>query len=324
MMQVKETILIFGVSSFVGSSLAEFFKNDYKVIGTYHSEPVWIEGVTTIPVDIIKREQVQLAIFTFRPKYTIYAVGLSSLTECEQNTQMADALNTAGLFNVAENSQRYKSRLVYISSSFIFAGLDKTYLEKDTPDPNTAYGNQVASAEFYIQKNCLNYIIFRCCQFYGKSLRATRPNFFEQVQTNIAYEKEFYCDDNLRIGFLDIYYLGMCLKIAFTKGIKNRLFQIASKDVCTYYEFARYYSKVFKTNEDLIQKGRWKFPLRLLQAGDRYSESPVYQLDVKNLEGFFKVSLPSIGESLLFTYQRFHGKKKKNSLSSSSGDIKFI
>ncbi len=323
-MLTKETILIFGVSSFVGSSLAEFFKNDFKVVGTYFSEQVFIDGVTTIPVDVIKREQVQLAIFTFRPKYIIYAVGLSSLLECDQNPQLAEALNSAGLFNVTENSQRYKAKLIYISSSFIFAGLGKNYLEKDTPDPNSLYGNQIASAEFYIQKNCLSYLIFRCCKFYGKSLRVNRPNFFEEAQIKIGKGEDLNCDDVMKLGFLDVYYLGMCLKIAFNRGIKNRLFQLSSRDVCTHYEFIKLYAKIFKTGEDSIQKGRWKFPLRLLQAGDRYSETPAYQLDVKNLEGFFKVSLPSIEESLHFSFDRFHGRKGKSKLSESVGDITFI
>ena len=148
--KTTKTILIVGISSFVGSNLAEFFKKDYRVVGTYHKTPVRVSGIHTIPCDVLKKDEVQFALFTFKPDYTIYCVGLTNLAFCHEAPEYADALNTMGLFNISESCMRYKSQLIYISSAFVFGGENKRYLEMDIPDSLTTYGKTKASAEFYI------------------------------------------------------------------------------------------------------------------------------------------------------------------------------
>ena len=59
----------------------------------------------------------------------IYCVGLSSINECHKNNELAEALNTSGLFNVTEFCQRYRTKICYMSSGFIFAGEKKNYFE---------------------------------------------------------------------------------------------------------------------------------------------------------------------------------------------------
>ena len=56
----KKTILIFGLSSFLGSNLADFFKKDYRIVGTYNKNTVKIPGILTIPCDVLVKEEVLL------------------------------------------------------------------------------------------------------------------------------------------------------------------------------------------------------------------------------------------------------------------------
>ena len=115
----QKVILIFGISSFVGSNLAEVLKKDFKVVGTYFNNPVSIKGVVTFPCDVLKKDDVQMALYTFRPDLTIYAAGLNSISDCDENVDYADALNSGGLFNVTEFCQRYKSQICYLSSCYV-------------------------------------------------------------------------------------------------------------------------------------------------------------------------------------------------------------
>lgn len=166
---------MFGASSFVGSNLIEFFKKDFKVIGTYHKTYVSIPEVLTVPCDVLNKDEVQLILFAFKPDITIYCVGVSSIVECAKSSDLADALNTSGLFNVAEYCQRYKSQICYISSGYVFGGERKNYIEMDIPDATTVYGKTQAAAEFYIQKTSLNYVIFRACNLYGRGINPVKP-----------------------------------------------------------------------------------------------------------------------------------------------------
>ncbi len=322
----RKTILIFGISSFVGSSLAEFFSKGYRVVGTYHKNPVSIPGVMTIPCDVLAKEEVQLVLFATKPDITIYSVGMSSIVDCALEEERADALNTSGLFNVTEYCQRYKSQIICISSNFVFSGEDRQYLEMDIPDPNTIYGKTQASAEFYIQKSSLNYLVFRVCRLYGRGVLGTRQTWFEKFQKYINARKNIEVDDYVHTGFLDVYYLGLIIKMAIDKNIQNRLFQISSSDKMTFYEFVKTYTEVFGESDHNVSRTRWAYPI---MASAHTGSAPVdnklhFKMDVSNVEGFLRVKLPEIKESLEFTFRRYKGVKKSSRKLDSGDGITFI
>ena len=315
--------MIFGVSGFVGSNLAHFLSADYKVIGTYHKNRVSIPGIPTIPCNVVNKEEVRLALFTFRPDIAIYCAGLSSVYECYKNEDMADALNNVGLFNVIEFCQRYKAQVCFLSSSHVFSGEKKSYIEMDTPDANTIYGKNQTAAEFYIQKTGINYIIFRCCRLYGRSLNPFRSTWFEKLQRKIILKEIIVCDDYIHSGFLDVSYLAIILKMCFQKKVSNRLFQVSSNDIYTYCQFAKMYCEIFRENPDVIEKGTWKFPMvkgsHIPQGKDLY-----YDLNLSNIEGFLNIQMPTVKESLEFTLLRLNGKVDQGRKKRSKSAIEYI
>ena len=323
-MTTRKTILIFGISSFVGSNLAEFLKKDFKVVGTYYSTPVKIPGVLTLPCDVLNKEEVQLVLFSVMPDIAIYTAGLSSIIDCSKSKSLADKLNTIGLFNVSEYCQRYKSQICYISSNQVFGGEDKYYLEMDIPDANTTLGKTKASAEFFIQKNSLNYLIFRCCNFYGRGINQNQMTSFEVLQEKLKRNKNVTCDNMVFDGYLDINYLAMIMKICFDKDASNRLFQISSSDHMTFNGFANEYCKVFGESEELISKGRWHFPFKAATTSNYDGGELYFKLDVSNVEGFLNIKFPSISDSLKFTYKRFNGEESTAKKNLGSEGIKFI
>lgn len=319
----RKTICIFGISSFLGSNLADFLKKDFKVVGTYYKNPIKIDGVLTVPCDVLTKEEVQLVLFAFRPDITIYSVGISSVLDCSKKEELADALNTSGLFNVAEYCQRYKSQICYISSSFVFAGEDKKYIEMDIPDANTVYGKTQASAEFYIQKTSLNYVIFRCCKLYGRGVSANRESFFEKLQSAIKSGQNINADAFVSTGYLDVYYLAMILKICFDKNVMNRLFQITTKDIGSFYDFSKSYCEVFGENSSAVSKGRWAFPT-IAGQGNSGGDDINFKLDISNIESFLNIDLPTIKESLEFTFKRLNGEKNNKKKKTKGEGVNFI
>ncbi len=321
----RKTILIIGVNSFLGSNLAEFFRKDYRVVGTTHKKNNPLPGILTLPCDVLNKDEVQLVLYAFKPDLVLYCVGLSSLKECADTPNNCDALNSAGLFNVAELAPRYGARIVYFSSQFVFSGANKNYNEMDNPDVITQYGKAQASSEFYLQKSSLNYLIFRCCRFYGRGVNPLKNTFFEQLQKNLKNNQGAVYDDFLHQGFLDVYYLGMILKMCIDKNISNRLVHLSSQDMMTHYEFAKLYCEVFHESDGLINKGKWHFPIAKGSNLEKLEEHLYYKLDILNIEGLLKIKMPTIRESMEFTYKRFHGAKNATKSVSKGGEgISFI
>lgn len=317
-----KTILIFGLNSFIGSNLAEFFKKDYRVAGTYHKTPVHIPGVLALPCDVLKKNEIQLVIYMTRPDIVIYAIGVRSVFDANEKNELADALNTNGLFNVAEYAQRKRAQICSITSHYVFSGMDEEYVEMDIPDADTVLGKSQSSAEFYIQKTALNYLIFRCCNLYGRSSSMYQENFFETLQRKIFSGETAEMDDCVRAGFLDIMYLATIMKLCFEKGVNNRLFQVSSSDIMSYYQFAKTYTRVFHESEQSVVKRAWNFPLMGgLKPPDRMLN---YSLDNLNIESFLNIKMPTIEESLKFTFKRFNGEDKKSKRKSKGDGINYI
>jgi len=314
----QKVILIFGISSFVGSNLAEILKKDFKVVGSYYKNPVSIKGIVSFPCDVLKKEDVQMALYTFRPDITIYAVGLHSINDCDENVELAEALNSAGLFNVTEFCQRYKSQICYISSCYVFGGGDKKYVETDIPDSVSLFGKTKATAEFFVQKTSLNYIVFRCCNLYGRGISVTKSTWFEKLERSTFEGESMIWDNHVFAGFLDIYFLGLLIKMCFENMIRNRVFQVSSSDVITFYDFAKMYVKTFGAPDGLVAKGKWNFPL-LSYVELSLMEQMNFRMDYSNLESFLNISLPSVQESLNFTKKRLCSTSTEGSKKTKKG-----
>ncbi len=302
---MRKTILILGASSFVGSNLLESLKDEYRVVGTYYQTPIDIPGVLSLPCDVLRREAVQNLVGLVKPDLIIYAVGLSSLTDCQQNPKLADALNTSGVINSTMASDRYGSKFVLLSSAYVMSGENQIFKEGDAPFPNTNYGGTFSASEFYVQKSCLNYFILRCPVLYGRSYNPFELNWFEMIERTLSLDKSLYADDSVVTGFLDIKILAKYLKAAIDSNLTNRLIQVSSSDYMTRYEFAQLYTQIFHRSTDLIVKSNWAFPLnenqaRMNKAQDKY----YYQMSTINAEDFIGHRLPSIEESLQFTKVR--------------------
>lgn len=321
----KKTVLILGVSSLLGSSMAEFLKNDYKVVGTYFKCKVTIPGILTLPCDVLDKDQVQLMIYAFKPDITLYCVGVASVYACSKSEEMADALNASGLFNVAESCGRYRSQIIYFSSNFVFSGENKNYMEMDIPDANTSLGKTQASSEFFIQKTSLNYLAFRCCRIYGRGIDPLKRGWFYTLQNKLLSREKFACDDFVNVGFLDVYYLAMVVKIAIERGVTNRLFQVSSSDQMSYYDFAKLYCQIFKESDDFISKTKWPFPVLASQA----MNTPVgdflrYKMDIANIEGYLNIEMPTVEESLRYSFHRLGGSDDHKGKVKKGDGVSFI
>jgi dTDP-4-dehydrorhamnose reductase len=320
----RKTILIVGINSFLGSNLAEFFRKDYRVVGTYHKKVQQLPGILTLPCDVLNKEEVQLVLYAFKPDIVLYCVGMSSLKDCAELPNACDALNSSGLFNMAEIAPRYGSRVIYFSSHYVFSGANKNYNEMDNADVITQYGKSQASSEFYLQKSSLNYLIIRCSKIYGRGVSPLRDTWFEQLQKNIKNNVTVGYDDFVHQGFLDVYYLGMVLKMCIDKNISNRLIHFSSQDTMSYFEFAKTYADVFHESTGLINSAKWYFPVLKNATVERVDEKLHYKMDVLNIEGLLKIKMPTIRESLEFTLRRFHGVSKPGKAMSKGQGLSYI
>ncbi len=323
----KKTILVLGASSFLGVNLISYLKTNHRVIGTYYNTPIHFKDVLTVRLDIFNKKALDRLVFAFRPDIVIYCIGQNSLTRCGKYRNAAEALNTSGVVNTVSTIEKYGTKFVYFSSPHIFSGDKGNYSERETPMPSTVLGGTQANSEFYIQKNSLNYLIFRVCNLFGRSYNPGKPNFLEFLENKFFYHEPFYCDNSVSTGWFSVLLLAKIVDMAIRKNLSNRLLQVCSNEALNQYEFAKIYAKVHKLDTSFVSQRRVPFPLdekKAMVSGVGNADYLDFSMSVQNLLSVFNLKIPKI-DSMVHNYYTMLGLNIKAAAApTQKSEIKYI
>ena len=168
-------ILIIGGSGFVGYELVKFFKKDsHDVEFTYNRNK--IESKKSHFLDITIQQDSEKIIKKVNPDVVFHTAALTNVDTCEDNKELANSINVNGTANIIKACKNTKSKVVFISSSFVFNGKREKYFEDDHICPNTHYGQTKAKAEELVKNSGLSYQILRTDQPYGWTEKWHHPN----------------------------------------------------------------------------------------------------------------------------------------------------
>jgi dTDP-4-dehydrorhamnose reductase len=129
-------ILVTGGYGQLGTALGEVLEN--------HE----VRLTDTDTMDITSSEQIEAVFAEFRPEVLVHGAAYTNVDGCEQNPDLAEAVNAQGTRNLAEACQKYGTAMVYISTDYVFDGTKKDpYLPDDEPSPISAYGRSKLEGE---------------------------------------------------------------------------------------------------------------------------------------------------------------------------------
>src|SRR3954447_8212659 len=91
--------------------------------------------------DISDPQQVSRLFQSTKPSLVLNCAAHTAVDRCEDEPELADAINGEGPRHLAEHCQEYCSKLVHFSTDFVFNGQsDRPYRPDDAPMPLSAYG----------------------------------------------------------------------------------------------------------------------------------------------------------------------------------------
>jgi len=102
-----------------------------------------VRGVSLHDFDISRRDEVRTSITGFRPDVVVHTAAHAVVDECEADPKLALRVNVGGVRNIVDACNATRSRLIYISSDYVFDGADTPahgYREGDLPNPLSVYG----------------------------------------------------------------------------------------------------------------------------------------------------------------------------------------
>jgi dTDP-4-dehydrorhamnose reductase len=120
--------------------------------------------------DIADPESVDSYISGARPEVIINCAAYTAVDACETERSLAWKINAEGPRNLAMAARKINSRLIHISTDYVFDGrrpVPQPYIEEDPTNPLSQYGLSKLAGERYIAEYAADYVILRTAWLYS-------------------------------------------------------------------------------------------------------------------------------------------------------------
>jgi dTDP-4-dehydrorhamnose reductase len=181
---MEKTIVLFGGSGLLGESFRRTAAlQGYKVLAPTHAE-----------VDITNLGHVQKFLAAYTPQYVLNAAALINVDWDELHPEEAYKVNAEGAAVIAQALGLAKlgnTKLLQVSTSYVFDGKKKKYTEDDLPAPLNVYGASKLEGERLVAKYCkeygVPYAVLRASWLYSGS----RDTFVDIAAKALMVHKPF-------------------------------------------------------------------------------------------------------------------------------------
>lgn len=187
-------ILIIGANGFAGRRILDYLSENgaYEVFGSSLHPDIRPEGNHTfVRLDINDYPAVEALFDRICPDVVVNCSALSVPDYCESHREEAYALNVSAVENLAQCCEQQGSRLIHLSTDFVFDGKsERLYTEEDRPDPVNYYGVTKLQGEQAVARCCRDYAIVRVVVVYGKALPGQHGNILQLVKNRLEAGQE--------------------------------------------------------------------------------------------------------------------------------------
>jgi dTDP-4-dehydrorhamnose reductase len=218
-------ILITGAAGQLGRALVqELAHRDWEVVATDLAE-----------MDITDQDAVWRSFSTHRPELVVNAAAATRVDDLEADPDLALKVNALGPRNLAAACRRLGSKLVHLSTDYVFDG-DKAgpYVEWDEPRPQSVYGLSKLLGETLVREQCPDHFILRTAWLYG----LPGPNFITAILARARQGQELKVVQDQRGTPTSALALApQLLALAETEAFGT--YHATCQGEATWYEFAR-------------------------------------------------------------------------------------
>lgn len=159
-------VTIFGSTGLLGRALMQEWKNDD------------VTGLGSKSADISDASQTLKVVEHSGADWIVLAAAYTNVDGCETNSQLAHAVNTDGAANVAAAAERVGSRLLFLSTDYVFDGSKTSpYQVDDHVNPQSVYGRTKAEAESRVRELLPDASIARTSWLFGVGGNASQTRF---------------------------------------------------------------------------------------------------------------------------------------------------
>ena len=186
-----------------------------------------------------------------KPDAVIHTAAIGSVDYAEKNKDITREVNVDGTKVVTSLCNKFKSRLIFISSNAVFDGQSPFYSETVPVSPINYYGQLKVEAENIIKGTNMPWAIVRPIMMYGWPYAGGRDNPVVWWIRALKEGKSIKVVDNVFNKPLPAW---SCAQSVWAVLQQNRtgIYHAAGRDHVSLYQFALVTAEVFGLDENLI------------------------------------------------------------------------
>ena len=222
-------VLITGGSGQLGYDIAKLLEeNNTMMYVPTHEE-----------MDITDRDSVMMAFDSFKPDVVFHCAAYTAVDKAEEDKERCYDINVNGTKNIVDASNMYGSKVVYISTDYVFHG-DKNgiYETSDITVPINYYGYTKYLGEQEVMKNSNNLVV-RISWVFG-----INGKNFVKTMLRLASSRDEISVVSDQVGSPTYTYDLARLLVDMVNKNKNGIYQATNEGYCSWYEFAKYIFEV--------------------------------------------------------------------------------
>lgn len=291
-------VLVLGASGLLGINLAMEANAENDVFGTVHRTQINDAPFETLVADLLGSVALPALLDKTKPDWLVNCVALADVDQCEQQSELAQALNVELPRRLAVEAAKRGLRLVHISTDAVFDGQQGNYSEEDAAIPLSEYGRSKLDGENAVLESNPDAIVARV-NFFGWGISGTRSLsefFFNKLSVG-----------KVAPGLTDRYFspllvndLSQLLLQMLESGL-NGLYHVASPIGLSKYDFAVALARVFAFDENLVE------PVEAESLNYKAVRAPDLRLNTAKLQDTLSMELPDVHsgiERLYALYQQ--------------------
>ncbi len=251
-------VLVIGANGFLGTNLFEFRNSEFLsnqnlqlVAGDLDNSNL-PSDIPFYTIDITDYEQSEKNIIKISPDIIVLTAAMTNVDQCEVDRKLASKINVIGPRNIVKACIKTNSKLVFLSTDFVFDGEKKRgsyYKETNIPNPLSYYAKTKYKAELIIFNSGIEFLICRTSVLYGWN--EIKLNFITWVLNNLKQNNQISIITNQINSPTQVTNLAQIILKLIEKNAKG-IYNTAGSCAVSRYEIALKCAEVFGYNKNLI------------------------------------------------------------------------
>lgn len=248
-------ILITGSNGFLGQKIIEKIANrpDLNLLGiskTKNRNPFLPEGDFR-QIDITDFKSLTDELEIFKPTHIIHTAAITSVEACEADKEKSKLVNVTTTEKIASYCKTSGCHLTFLSTDFVFDGIEGLYKEEDATAPCNAYGHSKVEAEQRVIQSGCKFAVLRTILVYGVIADKNRSNLILWAKNKLSNSEQIsVVNDQWRMPTWVDDLADACI-LAFEKDAQG-IFHISSDQLYSILEIVHEAADFWKLDKTLI------------------------------------------------------------------------